>query len=75
MFEKYFKETKSSVGKSFMSFENAPLVSVSFATALLGTRLSENINFDFVISMNNYDVNLCNTNRRLPNGGVAANER
>lgn len=41
----------------------------------LGIRVNESINFESVISMNNYDVNLCNTNRRLPNGGVAVKER
>lgn len=39
------------------------------------TRHRTSINFLSVISMNNYDVNLCNTNRRLPNGGVAAKEK
>lgn len=33
--------------------------------------LNESINFSSVIWMNNYDVNLCITNLRLPNGGVA----
>lgn len=29
------------------------------------------INFPSAILMNNYDVNLCITNLKLPNGGVA----
>jgi hypothetical protein len=47
---------------------------VASDTKLGYARHRTSINFLSVISMNNYDVNLCNTNRRLPNGGVAAKE-